>query len=153
MEPPIKCCAYGAPSGRSCTSPQGTPGARKRAALIDGGTGLDPMKEAKGRSTGMAQRIVQASNTNGMKPNSVWNLIVERRDRCIASVGIATGLKLRLIRKLGSRLDILNPLTEQQIEGNSPLQRHVGDAPPCQCPSLQQSNNTEIHIGYILSLF
>lgn len=106
--------------------------------MIDGGTGLDPMKEAKGPLIGMAQRIVQACNTNGIEPVSVGNLIVERRDRRVVSVGIATERQFRLIRISCRDLVGLDPFTEQHIEGDPLFQRHVGDAPPCQGTALSR---------------
>jgi len=52
--------------------------------------GLRPHERGQRAFNRHGAKDQQASNTNGMKPVSVWNLIVERRECRIVIVGIAT---------------------------------------------------------------
>lgn len=78
--------------------------------------GLRPHERGQRAFNRHGAKDLKASNTNGMKPDSVGNLIVERRDHRIVIVGIATEWQFRLIRTRRRQLDILDPFAEQDIE-------------------------------------
>lgn len=74
--------------------------------------GLRPHERGQRAFNRHCAKDQQASNTNSMKPVSVWNLIIERRDRCIVIVGIKAERQFWLIRIAFCPLYVVDPFAE-----------------------------------------